>query len=517
VIAGNEVIDSGTFVYGPPRHIDPALNTALEAYQVINAMYDGLTDVDISDPVNPVIRPHVAESFVANEDASVWTFKIREGMAFSDGEEILPSTFQRSWERASDPDFAAGYSDLMKHILGGAEKLNGAAETLRGVVADDETMTLTVTLAAPFSNFPALAGLPLFYPMPADAMEDPDDYENGLMIGNGPYSLETPRNNFQIVLVKNDTWTGDTNGRTWPTRPDKISFRVSADRGAAAYDALRAGESDTAQIVAAHVAEMREQWGTTLDVGRLGSYHYVFNQRAIDVGGAENRLLRQAVSQAIDRTAINNVLWRGTRRLPSGITPLGIPGFESELCSYCEYDPEAARTALAQWRAAGRYQEGPLHIQFNEDSGHEQVVERIIDDLADVGIVATADPRPNDTYFADMAAGECVLCFAGWYADYPAYDTFMWDLFSSDAPTSNNFGFSNQAFDDLVDRARRTVDPAAQASLFQRAEEVLLNDEIMAVPINWWLGEYVYNDERIERFPLTNMGLVVWEQVELAG
>ncbi len=70
----------------------------------------------------PQIVPHVAESSTANDDASVWTFKIREGMAFSDGEEILPSTFQRSWERAAD--LAGDYSYLLGFIEGGAERLD---------------------------------------------------------------------------------------------------------------------------------------------------------------------------------------------------------------------------------------------------------------------------------------------------------------------------------------------------------------------------------------------------------
>ena len=127
-------------------------------------MYDGLTDIDSSDPDNPVIKPHVAESFESNEDATVWTFKIREGMAFSDGEEILPSTFQRSWERASDPEIAGDYSYLFNFIQGGAEKLAGDADTLAGVVADDDAMTLTVTLSAPYSNFPAVAGFQTVLP-----------------------------------------------------------------------------------------------------------------------------------------------------------------------------------------------------------------------------------------------------------------------------------------------------------------------------------------------------------------
>ena len=96
--AGGDFIDLGTFVGDPPEHLDPALNSTLDAYQAINAMYDGLTDLD---PETGETVPHVAESFEANDDASVWTFKIKEGQHFAGGEEILPSTFKKSWERAA--------------------------------------------------------------------------------------------------------------------------------------------------------------------------------------------------------------------------------------------------------------------------------------------------------------------------------------------------------------------------------------------------------------------------------
>ena len=104
----------------------------------------------------------LAESFEPNEDATVWTFTIKEGQQFADGEPILPSTFQRSWERVAD--LAGDYSYLLNFIEGGAERLAGEADTISGVVADDEAMTLTVTLSAPYSNFPAVAGFQTFYP-----------------------------------------------------------------------------------------------------------------------------------------------------------------------------------------------------------------------------------------------------------------------------------------------------------------------------------------------------------------
>ena len=74
------------------------MNSELDSYQVIRLMYDGLTDIDTqTDPAAPATVAHQAESYESNEDATVWTFTIREGLTFADGEPILPSSYVRSW------------------------------------------------------------------------------------------------------------------------------------------------------------------------------------------------------------------------------------------------------------------------------------------------------------------------------------------------------------------------------------------------------------------------------------
>jgi len=516
--AGGEFVDLGTFVGDPPEHIDPALNSTLDAYQVINALYDGLTDIDASDPDNPVVVPHVAESYEPNEDATVWTFTIRDDMFFSNGEQVLPSSFELAWNRAAQPDFAGDYSYLIgAFIEGGQAVLDGEADTISGVVADDEAMTLEVTLTEPYANFDAVAGFQLFFPMPTavNDLENQNDWENGIMIGNGPYAMEAPRSDEEIVLVRNDEWSGDFNGETWPDRLERITFRVTADPDTS-FNSFEAGEGQNANIPPARTQEAADNYNTTLDVGILGSYHFLFNERADIVGGEENLLLRQAISQAIDREEINAAVYDGSRTTSTGITPPGIPGFAEGICDYCAYDPEAAEAAYQEWLDAGNELSEPIPIQFNRDSGHEPVVQIMVDNLAAVGIDAVADPRDAETYFTELAEGECVVCRAGWFADYPTYDNFMFDLFDSSALDGNNFGFINEDFDALVAEAKRTTDLEEQASLFQQAEDILLNQEIGAIPINWYRGDYAYADD-VAVFPQTNFGLILWEQVALAA
>lgn len=509
---GGELIDLGTFALDPPEHLDPALNTTLDAYQVINALYDGLTDIDASDPSSPTIVPDLATSYEPNEDASVWTFTLAEGLAFSNGEEILPSTFKRSWERAAS--LGGDYSYLMTFIDGGQAMLDGEADELSGVVADDEAMTLTVTLSAPYSNFPAVAGFQLFFPLPEEAVEAGADYENQVMIGNGPYAMESARSDEEIVLVKSEEWDGDFNGDTWDQRPDRIVLRVSGDADTS-YNALEAGEGDTARIPSGRTAEAVENWGTTTDIAVLGSYYFQINDRDPRIGGEENRLLRQAISQAIDREAINDAVYDGARAIATGIVPEGIPGYVDDLCDYCTYDPEAAQAAFDEWVAAGNEQTEPLPIQYGAGGVHGDVVQIIIDNLSQIGIEAVPEELATETYFSQMADGACVICRSGWIADYPTYDNFMYDLFSTDSLDGNNYGYSNETFDQLVADAKQETDEATRNELFVQAEETLLNEDVGAIPLLFYRGEYAFNDDRLDGFTQTPGMLILWERITI--
>lgn len=520
-VQGGELVDVSAFAQGNVEHIDPALSTTVSASQIGDSLYDGLTKVDFTDPENPEVVGVVAESWEPNDDATEWTFQIRDDLRFSDGTPVLPSSFERAFERASDPDFAGDYSYLFTFIEGGEEKLDGDADTISGIEADDDAMTLALTLSAPYSTFDAVVGFKLFAPMPeaVDELDDQNDWERGLMVGNGPFMLDSPWNDQGAVLVPNPEWDGTRYDEALglPEQPylDRIEFRVAQDEDTA-YNSFEAGEAQVAKMVSGRISEAVDNYETTLDDPVLGTYYFQINDRDERVGGEENKLLRQAISQAIDREEINEAANEGTREISTGITPPGVPGWEEGICEYCSYDPDAAQEAFDEWTADGGELDEPLPIQLNADAGHEPVVQLIIDDLAEIGIEATAEPIPSDTYFGQLADGACVICRAGWIADYPTYDNFMFDLFHSSALDGNNYGFSNDEFDDLVEEGKQTVDLDEQGDLYRQAERVLLNDEIGTIPINWYLGQWVYSDD-VAHLKMDPDMHIEWETVSLAG
>jgi ABC-type oligopeptide transport system substrate-binding subunit len=431
---------------------------------------------------------------------------------------VLPSSFVRAWERASDPDFAGDYSYLFNFIEGGAEKLDGTADTLSGVTADDDAMTLTVRLSAPYANFPTVAGFQLFFPMPSDVddLADQSDWENGLMIGNGPFMLESPRTDTEIDVVPNPEWDGTKyTDFDLPAQPylERIRFMVTSDPDAS-YNAFEAGEGDAAQVPAGRYQEAIDTYGNTVGVSVIGSYYWDINENNPELGGPENLLIRKAIMQAIDRDAINEAVYEGTRKVADQVTPPGLPGFQDGLCDDCVYDPEAAQQAFDDWKAEGNELTAPIDIQFNTGQNHDLVAAIIVDNLAEIGIEAREAPIDQETYFTQLADGACVVCRAGWYADYPTYDNFMYDLFHSDAADGgNNYSnYKNPEFDDLVDEAKATTDIDEANDLYHQAETLLLEDAA-AIPLNWYTGQYAYNQDTVGGYTQSSLGLIPWETV----
>ena len=252
--------------------------------------------------------------------------------------------------------------------------------------------------------------------------------------------------------------------RSW----ERIAFRTFADPDTS-YNALEAGEIDIATIPPARSAEAQSNWGTTLDTSVAGSYHFLFNLADPRVGGEEHVLLRQAISMAIDRDAINEAVFNGLRTVSTGITPPGIPGFAETLCDYCAYDPEAAQAAYDEWLAAGNEPE-TIPIQFDSDAGHEPVVAIFVDNLAVIGIEASRSADHGDVLHRARRRSLCALPHR---VDRRLPDVRQLHVrpVPLRLPRPEQLRrYSIPEFDALIDEAKPTADPDARAELFNQSE-----------------------------------------------
>lgn len=511
---GGTLIDLQNFAQGEPDHIDPALAGVLQGAQIGQLLYDGLTEFDFSGDGDPELKGQVAESW-ESDDGQTWVFTIKDGQKFSDGTPVLPSSFKRGWDRAAS---AAMASEINYHLLpiAGAEAVTaGEATEISGLTADDEAMTFTVELESPFWDWPAVVSHPVFAPMPeaVDELEDSTQWEQGVMIGNGPFMQEEPwEHEVAINLVRNPEWAGGIYEEGTLAKLDAIEFRMSADLDSGFAD-FEAGNGDTGYIPAGRFAEATENYPNATE-GNMGLYHFFINQES-QLGGEENQKLREALALAIDRDAINETVYDGSRRLPTGITPPGVPGYEEGLCGdLCEYDPDAAEALIAEWEEEGGSLDHPIKLNFNTGSGHEDVVAIVQQNLEDIGLEAEQDPRDPTNYFTEMRNGACEFCRAGWIWDYPVYDSAIFPLLHSESIDGDNIArYSNPDVDAAIDEARATEDDEDRFALYREAEQIAL-EEVGLVPFNWYNGQIVFT-EQVGNFVQTPLQFVLYEQVTI--
>src|SRR5262249_37753411 len=146
------------------------------------------------------------------------------------------------------------------------------------IVADDDALTLKITLESPNADFPAIASFTLFSPI------DKGDYEKignttgwgtkGITVGNGPFMLESADSpdTGSVVLVRTDKWNGNVLGdKKAPL--DKLTFMITQDV-ASSSQAFESGEGDSATIAPGQYASARQKYPNTVDSATLGSYFW---------------------------------------------------------------------------------------------------------------------------------------------------------------------------------------------------------------------------------------------------
>lgn len=520
---GGELVDYAQLSSaGDNTSFDPGAVQTLDEAQITGALFDGLTDFDFTDTCNPVLKPLVASEWKANDDASEYVFTIKDGQEFSNGEPILPSNFKQGWERAGSQELASAYGYLMAYLKDGDKLQAGEVDTLDSIVADDKAMTLTVTLASPLADFPAIVSFSSFSPISNEDIARVGNTTGwgtaGAYIGNGPFKLEKADapDAGEVVLVRNDKWAGSILGDKKPAL-DKITFKLTSEVESS-YQAFEAGEGDTATIPSGKFGEAAQKYPNTTKSAQLGTYFADFGFEDAALGGEKNLKLRQAISMAIDRDEINTKVYEGVRVISTGITPPGIPGFKADLCDYCKSDPVAAKKLYDEWVADGGKLDAPLKLSFNAGGSHETVFAIIQANLKDVLGVDAEFNAIEESYFKVVAEeGACQICRSGWYADYPTYGNFMVDLFGKVSIGGNNLGrFDDAKFEGLLADALKETDDVKRGELYQQAEERLLNEATAAIPLNWYVGDHVYRDTLVN-YDQPPLGSIIWEKVGKKG
>ncbi|MGI9017807.1 MAG: peptide ABC transporter substrate-binding protein [Euzebya sp.] len=484
-----------------PENLLPANSSESCGNQVLQSLYTNLIEYDpeTTESVNTV-----ADS-IETEDSQTFTITVADGWSFHDGEPITAATFVDTFNFVTDPDGAYQNSFFYSDIEGTDDGGLRDAETLTGVELVDD-MTFTVTLKNPFSAWPLRLGYRAFSPLPTACREDPDAC-NEAPIGNGPYQMDgTWNHDVNISVTKWEDYPGEN-----PGVADAIEFRIFSDVETALLE-VEAGTLDALYgVPGPSVEQARSTFGDRFIERPVSTYTYVgFPMYDAAYGGDENLQLRQALSLAVDRQAITDVILPQQFPADSLISPV-VPGYSEGACEFCQYDPDRA---LELWNEHGGLDS--IVMWFNSGAGHEEWVEAIANQWRDTFGLADDAITFESVEFADYLSnfldpqaitGPFRL---GWGMDYPSPENYLAPLYFTDAD-SNFFGYSNPDFEALVREGNQAADVDEGIALYQEAEQLVLAD-MPAIPLFFSNGSAVHS-ENVDNVVVSAFGQIRPESV----
>jgi len=468
-----------TLVYcseGSPENFNPMLNTTGTTFDANRPIYQRLLAFA---PGMTTVVPSLAERWDVSADGLVYTFHLRQGVAWQSNARFKPT---RPFN-ADDVVFSfdrQGRADSPFHAVsgGGYEYWNDMAfPTLLKSVEKVDDATVRFTLSQPQAPF--LADLAMDF-----AAIQSREYGDALLkagkpelidqepVGTGPFALLAYQRD---AVIRYRAFPG-----YWGGKPhvDNLVFSIVKDP-AVRLAKLRANEcqvmsypgmADLAAIRADPLLQMMEQPGLNIGYLGLNTMKKPFDDRRV----------RLAVNMAVDRKAILDAVYQGAGTAATTLLPPTLWAYDGTITSY-PHDPEKARALLAE---AG-YKDGvdidlwamPVQRPYNPDA--RRVAELMQADLAAVGVRAKIVSLEWGEYRKRVAQGDDQAAEFGWTGDNGDPDNFYMPLAGCAAAVaggSNTAKWCDHAFDDLIRRAATLGDQAARKALYDQAA-VILHDE----------------------------------------
>lgn len=464
------------FVDDEPDTTDVHCTT--DYYTVGMNVFDRLFEVQPHDDGTSEIVPSLAEKVDVSEDGLTYTFKLKEGVKYSNGADLTSDDVLYSFTRLLTYDKSKN-SDFVDQILGAKEMMDGTADTLAGFEIQDD-YHFTVTLKEPYAAFLACLSTP------SVAIYDRETTEAagadfGLVpektIGSGPFIFKEWTLGNQIVLSKNENyWEGasELDGMVIKFVPDAETQRMMYESGE--LDILDLDECASQMPYFLETPSYAEQIHSG---ARVGIFYYSINQ---NIEPFQDVRVRKALQMAIDRQAMLDALYSGKGQLEHGIFPHGLIGFNAELPEI-EYNPEKAKELLAE---AG-YPDG-FEMEIAETSNADATVvqrdEIVQAMLAEIGVKADIKQYDSASFYDIRATGEMPMYTNSWSADFNDPDNFIYTFFgSADNSRNRSVNYGNQEIMDRVAKARSIVDESERIKEYQELEKILIQDEAAWIPL----------------------------------
>ena len=462
---------------------DPGLNTETINTYVTQHMWASLFARDNDG----VLQPDLAESYTVSEDGLTYTVTLKEGLKWSDGEDLVAEDFVYAIKRnlTYGAENAWATNDLIKYIDGAAEYANNSdleasdLTDFTGVEAPDDR-TIVYHLLKPCAFFPTVMSGRVFMPLREDFVE-PHGSEWAFEPGYptvGPYVLEECNEIEKAVVVKNENYYDADS-----VKIEKITFLVMTDQDAQEA-AFKTGDLDVALGVRESVMDTYENPEDTWEVPSVSVYFIALNSGETGPEALKDVNVRRALALSIDKAAIAENLGALYRPI-NGYVPTGIEGADGDFRAegdaqekFLEYNPEEAKELLAE---AGYDESNPLTLKYkySDSAVHADIAQLLQQQWKSVGIEVEIEVVESGVFYDQIDNGNFEMARYGYMGatDASAY-LDLWTTTMQIVPAVND-----PAYDQMVEDASWIVDHTEYMEALHAAERYLVEEMVYIIPL----------------------------------
>jgi len=467
-----------------PQDLDGQTVTGVPEHKIIMALSEGLLGQD-PRTLEPI--PGMAERWEVSPDGLTYTFHLREGLKWSDGDPLTATELVASFQRILSPSLAADYAYLVYNFVEGARdyyegRLNDFARV--GFSAPDErTFVVRLKNRTPFL-LKMIAGHYAWWPVPVRviAQHGPVDQKRtpwtrpGRFVGNGPFRLKEWSPNQRIIVERNPHyWDAAT------VRLDEIHFYASDDV-ATTERLFRTGKLDlTEGLPSSKIATYaRDQPEVLQRDPLLALYFYRVN---VTRPPLDDVRIRRALALAIDREALVRHVTRGGEVPAYAVSYPGTAGYVPEARLSGTLDE--ARALLAEAGYPGGRGLPKIELLYNTSESHREIAEAIQQMWkTTLGVEVELVNQEWKVYLDRQNTGDFMIQRGGWVADYVDPHVFLeiWETGNG----NNKTGWGSPDYDALLHAALAAQNDDERYSYYQKMDALLV-EELPIIPVYYYV------------------------------
>jgi oligopeptide transport system substrate-binding protein len=458
--------------------LDSAKTSDTVSFDVLTNVNEGLYRLDINN--EPI--PAVAEGVELSNGDLTYTFTLRDGVQWSNGDPVTSQDFKYAWLKVLNPETAATYAYIISTFVKGAEEYNldkAGPEAVAIETPDDKTISVDLLSKSPF--FLQLMSFAIYFPQQQEYVEKlGGDYARDAdsILYNGPFIMTegTEGGGGTAVFKKNDKYWDKKN-----VAINTVNGRIVKEEDTA-INLYEAGELDLTSLTGDRV----KQYSDNPDFFRFPLPSTQYGRLNQKVPGLENINIRKALMIGFDREAMTNQILQdgslpGYGFVPPAITPG--PGNQTFREANGDLVPKDVESARALWEKGVEEvgEEPQLTMLFGDDSIGRDLATFMQDQYKkNLGANLEVQIVTFDAALTRVDEEDYEINYAfGWIGDYDDPMTFM-DLYLSDSPFNNSF-FESAEYDRLIKEAQTTSDLQLRMQNMLKAERILI-EQAATVP-----------------------------------